>query len=114
MNFCARLLQILFIWPKDGTGAISHNSETTTFFARALVLVNLQLLARALLLQLSRAIASNIIIRPNYAARVILRNFETAKFFAPAFALFNLQLLQGALLFEFRRAIACKIIYFAK
>ena len=61
MNFCTRSLPILFMWSNDTTGAISRNSDTATFFERALALINLPLLSGALLLEFSRAIASNII-----------------------------------------------------
>ena len=60
MNFRGRFLPILFIWPNVATGAISRNSETATSFTRALALVNLPLLPRALLFEFSRAIASYI------------------------------------------------------
>ena len=61
MNFRARSLPILFIWPNDVTGVISRNSETATFFARALALVNLPQLPEALLFEFLHTIASSFI-----------------------------------------------------
>ena len=40
-NFRARQLTIFAIWPKYATRAISRNSETATFFTRAIPLANI-------------------------------------------------------------------------
>ena len=90
-----------------------RNSETGTFFERALALVNLPLLLGALLFEFSHAITSNIIFFPNDATRAISRNSEASTFFARALAFVNLLLLSGALLFEFSRVITSNIIYFS-
>ena len=91
---------------------ISRNSETPTFFTRALTLVNLPLLPGALLFDFPHAIASNIIYLD--CNSICARNFETATLYVRALALVNLPLLLGTLLFEFESAIASNIIYLAK
>ena len=113
MNFCARSLQILFIWPNNTTGAISCNSMSATFFACVLALVNFHLLQGAFLFDFLRAITCNVNYLAYDAPIAILRNSETPTLFTRALALVNLLLLPGALLFKFSCAIASNIIYLA-
>ena len=58
-NFHARPFPIFVIWPKFATYEISRDSDTVTFFAYAIVHANIRALPRELLLQFSRATASN-------------------------------------------------------
>ena len=49
-NFLARLHPIFVIWPKYATRAISHDSDTVTFLARAIAHANILALLGVLLL----------------------------------------------------------------
>ena len=112
-NLSKRSLPIFFFWSNDAAGEISGNSETATFFARALVFVNLPLLSGALLLNFCTRSLRILFIYTNDTPGEISRNSKTPTFFRHALALFNLPLLLGALLFQFSRAIASNIIYLA-
>ena len=61
LNFIARSHQILFIWPNYTARAISCNSKTPTFFARALSLFSFPFISGALFVEFSCAITPNII-----------------------------------------------------
>ena len=49
-NFRGRSLPMIVIWPKYAKRPISHDSETATFFARAIAHTNILALPGALLL----------------------------------------------------------------
>ena len=105
---------MLFMWPNDANGAISRNSETRTFFSRALAFINLTLFPRAHSIFNFSALSLLILfIWPNDATGAILRNSETQTFFPHGLALIDLPLLPRVLHFEFSRAIASNIIYLA-
>ena len=91
LNFRVRSIQILFIWPNDAHGAISRNSETRTFFSRALAFVNLTLLSGVLsILNFHTRSLPILFIWPIDATRAISHRSATLTFFACAFALINL------------------------
>ena len=113
LNFHARSLPILFIWPNDVSGAISCNSETAIYFACALALVNLPLLAEDTFLNFCARSLPILFIWPIDATGAISHNSETSTFLMRALALINLSLLPGVVLLEFPCTMDSNNIYLA-